>query len=50
MTEMCQIFVADKEPRMINTRAMGKPGPGLQVRIIDEADKDVRPNTWANAT
>ncbi len=45
MTEMCQIFVADEEPRMIDTRAMGKPGCGLEVRVVDQADKDVRANT-----
>ena len=45
MTEMCQIFVADEEPRMTNTRAMGKPRHGLKVRVVDESDKDVPPNT-----
>ena len=44
MTEMCRILVVDEEPRMINTRAMGKPRHGLEVRVVDENDQDVPKN------
>ncbi|MGI9522984.1 MAG: AMP-binding protein [Hyphomicrobiaceae bacterium] len=41
MTEMCRILVDNYEPRLINTRAMGRPQPGLEVRVVDENDHDV---------
>ena len=44
MTEMCRILVVDEEPRMINTRAMGRPKFGLEVRVVDQNDQDVPKN------
>lgn len=44
MTEMCRILVADQEPRMINTRAVGKPQTGIEVRVVNEKDEDVEIN------
>ena len=35
MTETGRIMSDYSEPRMIHTRAFGRPGPGLDVRIID---------------
>jgi len=41
MTEMCRILVDSREPRQVGTRAMGRPGPGLEVRVVDGSDQDV---------
>ena len=41
MTEMCRILIANEEPRHIDTRAMGRPQPGLEVRVVDTDDNDV---------
>ncbi|MEM8975033.1 MAG: AMP-binding protein [Pseudomonadota bacterium] len=41
MTEMCRILITKEEPRHIDTRAMGRPQPGLEVRVVDGDDKDV---------
>lgn len=41
MTEMCKILVDNVEPRQIDTRAMGRPQPGLEVRVVDERGHDV---------
>lgn len=41
MTEMCRILANCHEPRQIDTRAMGRPQTGLEVRVVDEQDKDV---------
>ncbi len=43
MTEMCRILVDSHEPRQVGTRAMGRPEPGLEVRVVDEGDDDVAP-------
>jgi len=43
MTEMCRILTDCHEPRQINTRAIGKPQPGLEVRVVDAEDADVQP-------
>ncbi|MGE0310109.1 MAG: AMP-binding protein [Lautropia sp.] len=43
MTEMCRILVDCHEPRRIDTRAMGRPQPGLEVRVVDQADREVAP-------
>ncbi len=39
MTEMCRVLAANREPRKRGTRAMGRPVPGLDVEIRDDADK-----------
>lgn len=41
MTEMCRLLSACEEPRQIDTRAMGRPVPGLEVRVVDEDDAEV---------
>lgn len=41
MTEMCRILADCHEPRQIETRAMGRPQPGLEVRVVDTDDNDV---------
>ena len=41
MTEMCRILVDCHEPRRIDTRAMGRPQPGLEVRVVDPIDDEV---------
>lgn len=43
MTEMCRILTDCHEPRLINTRAIGKPQPGLEVRVVNADDADVQP-------
>ncbi len=41
MTEMCRILADCHEPRQIDSRAMGRPVPGLDVRVVDGDDRDV---------
>lgn len=41
MTEMCRVLADVQEPRKIDTRAMGRPVPGLEVRVVDGEDNDV---------
>lgn len=41
MTEMCRVLVIADEPRMIDTRAMGRPRPDLEVKVVDENDVEV---------
>ena len=41
MTEMCRMLADCEEPRSIDTRAMGRPQPGLEVRVVDEQDNEV---------
>ena len=42
MTEMCRVLYVNEEPRQINTRAMGKPRKGLEVKVVDENDFEVK--------
>mgnify|MGYP003334356501 CR=1 FL=1 len=41
MTEFCRVLTDAYEPRSIDTRAMGRPRPGLEVRVVDENNIDV---------
>ncbi|WP_422049841.1 AMP-binding protein [Shimia sp.] len=41
MTEMCRLLGDYEEPRRIDTRAMGRPQPGLDVRVVDGDDQEV---------
>lgn len=41
MTEFCRLLMDCDEPRQINTRAIGKPQPELEVRVVDLNDNDV---------
>ncbi len=45
MTEFCRVFINAEEPRRIDTRAFGRPRPGLEARVVDEAGRDVPPGT-----
>ena len=50
MTEMCRILAANHEPRMIDTRAFGRPSPGLEVRVVDQDDNEVPRGTPGEMT
>jgi acyl-CoA synthetase (AMP-forming)/AMP-acid ligase II len=41
MTEMVRVLADNFEPRKIGTRAFGRAVPGIDVRVVDEADRDV---------
>ena len=41
MTETGRITADSHEPRMIGTRAFGRPFPGLEARVVDDRDQDV---------
>jgi len=43
MTEMCCLLADCHEPRQVHTRAIGRPPPGLEVRVVDSDDRDVAP-------
>lgn len=45
MTEMCRMLHVSQEPRLIDTRAMGRARADLECRVVDEADRDVAPGT-----
>lgn len=45
MSEMCRILADCHEPRLIDTRAMGRPCEGLEVQVWDENDQEVPRNT-----
>jgi acyl-CoA synthetase (AMP-forming)/AMP-acid ligase II len=41
MTEMVRVLADSEEPRQIGTRAFGRAVPGIDVRVVDDADQDV---------
>lgn len=41
MTESGRYMCVDREPRQIHTRACGRPLPGLEARIVDDAGNEV---------
>ena len=41
MTEMVRVLGDNFEPRQVGTRAFGRAVPGVDVRIVDDADHDV---------
>ncbi|HRK19328.1 MAG TPA: AMP-binding protein [Hyphomicrobiaceae bacterium] len=45
MTETGRVFIANREPRQIHTRAFGKAFPGFEARVVDEHDRDVPDGT-----
>lgn len=45
MTEMCRILGATHEPRQIDTRAIGRACPGLEVRVVDDDGAELPPGT-----
>lgn len=50
MTEMCRMLADCEEPRRIDTRAMGRPQAGLEVRVVDEDDCEVPRGTSGEMT
>ena len=45
MTETGRITADCHEPRMIGTRAFGRPFPGFETRVVDDNDRDAPPGT-----
>jgi crotonobetaine/carnitine-CoA ligase len=45
MTEMVRVLADNIEPRQVGTRAFGKPVPGVEVRVVDDSDRDVEGGT-----
>lgn len=45
MTEMVRALVDNTPPRQVGTRAFGRAQPGLDVRVVDQADQDVANGT-----
>jgi crotonobetaine/carnitine-CoA ligase len=41
MTETGRLYADAHEPRQISTRAFGRPGRGLEARVVDEHDAEV---------
>jgi crotonobetaine/carnitine-CoA ligase len=41
MTETGRITLVTHEPRMIHTRAFGRPGRGLEAKVVDEQDREL---------
>ncbi|MFI5031982.1 MAG: AMP-binding protein [Reyranellales bacterium] len=41
MTEMVRVLGDTVEPRQVGTRAFGQALPGIEVRVVDDADRDV---------
>src|SRR6185295_2067606 len=45
MTEMVRVLADSVELRRIGTRAFGRARPGIELRVVDEADRDVADGT-----
>jgi acyl-CoA synthetase (AMP-forming)/AMP-acid ligase II len=45
MTEMVRVLADSVEPRQVATRAFGRAAPGIEIRVVDEADRDVPDGT-----
>ena len=41
MTEMVRVLGDSFEPRQVGTRAFGRAVPGIEVRVVDDGDRDV---------
>jgi acyl-CoA synthetase (AMP-forming)/AMP-acid ligase II len=41
MTEMVRVLGDTVEPRQVGTRAFGRAVPGVEVRVVDDADRDI---------
>ncbi|MBO9514006.1 MAG: AMP-binding protein [Variovorax sp.] len=41
MTEMVRALIDNEAPRQVGTRAFGRAQPGVEVRVVDDADVDV---------
>lgn len=45
MTENVRILVDNMPPRQVGTRAFGRATPGIEVRVVDDADRDLPDGT-----
>jgi acyl-CoA synthetase (AMP-forming)/AMP-acid ligase II len=45
MTEMVRAMIDNRPPRQVGTRAFGRAQPGVEVRLVDDADVDVADGT-----
>ena len=45
MTEMVRMLVDNMPPRQVGTRAFGRAVPGVQARVVDEADRELPDGT-----
>ncbi|MFT3804922.1 MAG: AMP-binding protein [Burkholderiaceae bacterium] len=45
MTENVRILIDCHPPRQVGTRAFGRSTPGIEVRVVDDADRDVPDGT-----
>lgn len=45
MTEMVRAMIDNHPPRQVGTRAFGRAQPGVEVRVVDDADADVPDGT-----
>ena len=45
MTEMVRLLADSIEPRQVGTRAFGRAVPGIDVRVVDDADREVPDGT-----
>ena len=45
MTEMVRATFANQRPRQVGTRVFGRAVPGLQVRVVDDLDRDLPDGT-----
>jgi acyl-CoA synthetase (AMP-forming)/AMP-acid ligase II len=45
MTEMVRAMIDNRVPRQVGTRDFGRAMPGLEVRVVDDADADVSDGT-----
>ena len=43
MTEMVRVIIDNQVPREVGTRAFGRVSPGLEVRVVDDHDRDLPP-------
>jgi crotonobetaine/carnitine-CoA ligase len=41
MTEMVRVLLDHEPPRQVGTRAFGRAVPGIEVRVVDDEDRDV---------
>lgn len=41
MSETGRLITDNFEPRLITTKAIGRPAPGLEARLVDDQDRDV---------
>jgi crotonobetaine/carnitine-CoA ligase len=45
MTETGRVYWNNREPRLIDSRAFGRPYAGLEARVVDEQDREVAAGT-----